>query len=371
MRDPKQSIEILRARISEVEDVAKQKRFSPQFKKWQRDTSVAIRKAFGKDCNYAQDFENISYGLIAFTTSTPESRFDEAFQDGLRAAVAMLESMIDELETYEPETKETAPEMKSKLSGIELGVIVTLLLAIAGGIYKFAEMNGRLNQIASGETVKQIEGAGKKAIGDLEAKRTQLISEIDSSESMANLSRLVPVGTVVAYAGDLESLPESWMHCDGRPLSRKDYSKLFDVLGVSHGRGVPTKLEPDSKGDFNIPDYLGRFLRGVDFGTGRDPDVRSRVPMAEGGNSKAAVGSVQEYATARPKAQFSISESGKHTHTYAVGLAEPGQGMAADGSKKGDDPSTSEAGGHTHTISGGDSETRPLNAGVQWIIRAK
>lgn len=94
---------------------------------------------------------------------------------------------------------------------------------------------------------------------------------------------LVPAGTVIVFAGDTE--PEGWMFCDGRALSRTEFAALFAAIGTNHGA--------PSGDEFNIPDYRGRFLRGVDGGSGRDPDGEQREPMAPAGRSGATVGSIQ------------------------------------------------------------------------------
>ena len=63
----------------------------------------------------------------------------------------------------------------------------------------------------------------------------------------------VPVGTVLAYAANLE--PNGFFVCDGRAVSRTTYSQLFSVLGTTYGAG-------DGSTTFNIPDFRAKFLRG-------------------------------------------------------------------------------------------------------------
>ena len=65
---------------------------------------------------------------------------------------------------------------------------------------------------------------------------------------------LVPPGTVVAFAGD--HIPGGWLLCDGSPVSQTMYPSLFLAIGTAHGSGGAT-------GMFNLPDYRGRFLRGI------------------------------------------------------------------------------------------------------------
>lgn len=79
-------------------------------------------------------------------------------------------------------------------------------------------------------------------------------------------SSLAPTATVLPYAA--ASAPSGWLLCDGSAISRTTYASLFAIIGTSHGSG-------DGSTTFNIPDYRGRFLRGVDSGAGRDPDSGS------------------------------------------------------------------------------------------------
>ena len=94
------AIERVERQRSLVEDVAHQPRFSPEFKKWRRDTEVAITNVFGENTRHLTDFERVCYSLGAFTSGTPEDEFEQAFQRGLRDADALLQSLIDEVKEY-------------------------------------------------------------------------------------------------------------------------------------------------------------------------------------------------------------------------------------------------------------------------------
>lgn len=98
------------------------------------------------------------------------------------------------------------------------------------------------------------------------------------------MNEIIPPGTVVAYAGT--TAPSGWLLCNGAAVSRTTFAALFTAIGTAHGIG-------DGSTTFNIPDYRGRFLRGVDGGVGRDPDRTSRTAMNTGGATGNSVGSVQ------------------------------------------------------------------------------
>jgi microcystin-dependent protein len=177
------------------------------------------------------------------------------------------------------------------------------------------------------------------------------------------------VGTVIPYAAKFDpSVMEKagWLNCDGRALSRTAYADLFSVIGVQHGAG-------DGVNTFNLPDYRGYFLRGVDDGTGRDPDTSSREAAAGGGATGDACGSRQGYATKLPKNSSRLSADGIHSHAVEH-LPQGCSSYAIAGSYQAiwnDDVSyTDFAGQHSHKIVGGDKETRPLNIYVYYLIKA-
>lgn len=94
---------------------------SQEFKKWHRDTEVAIERIFGEGTRHSQDFEDISYSLSFFTSNTPDSAFELAYKSGVRTAITVIESFIDEIEEYwqeevaEPQAIETGAVEKIKL----------------------------------------------------------------------------------------------------------------------------------------------------------------------------------------------------------------------------------------------------------------
>ena len=200
---------------------------------------------------------------------------------------------------------------------------------------------------------------------------------------------IMPLAAVIAYAADITREREAfirlggWLPCDGRPLNSTDpeYADLFSVIGTTHGAGFDES--GTKKGDFNLPDYRGRFLRGVAGATGptRDPDIGFRKPMAQGGQGGASVGSVQPDATRLPRNGFTTGEARPPTHQHQDPTFNgvPGPFELAGGATGrwnydyGDQSApTTPDGAHTHAIAGGgDAETRPVNAYVNWIIKFK
>ena len=180
-------------------------------------------------------------------------------------------------------------------------------------------------------------------------------------DTVAALVKTPPIGSVLAYAGDPASLdPASeWLACDGRELPKDRYDGLFQVVGDRYNTTQP----PTREGYFRLPDYRNQFLRGA--------------------TAERAAGKVEPQATAPPSAPFKAALAGAHNHD------NQGCGMILRNAVNGE-RSTIEKGdwtpgelylpngaplrphdGHEHPIVGGDSETRPRNIAVNWIIRVK
>lgn len=153
----------------------------------------------------------------------------------------------------------------------------------------------------------------------------------------------VQTGSIQAFSGN-GAIPSGYLLCDGAAISRTTYARLFNVVSTSFGYG-------DNSTTFNIPDFRGRFLRGVDETAGRDPDKATRTAMNTGGASGNNVGSVQGH----------MYESHRHSLTGGRG-GDLGYPRRYDGN------------GDLHTDMSpigynGGNETRPINAYVRFIIK--
>ncbi len=89
----------------------------------------------------------------------------------------------------------------------------------------------------------------------------------------------VPIGTMHLWASDVLPAGSDWTWCAGAAVSRTTYSDLFATIGTRYGIG-------DGSTTFNLPDYRGYHLRGLDNMGGtaasRDPDKASRTAMVAG-----------------------------------------------------------------------------------------
>ena len=165
---------------------------------------------------------------------------------------------------------------------------------------------------------------------------------MDLSSGIPIVNVGVPIGTIQMWLVD--NPPPGWLILNGQTFNAGQYPELAQVLGNT-----------------TLPDFRGAFLRGAGLnGNG------------SWGDANRAVGSWQEDTTRLPRHNaFTTSNTGAHTH---------GQGFRYDGNswKRGDPGggyygyhgNTTSAGSHTHTIGGGDTETRPKNFAVHYIIKA-
>lgn len=142
-----------------------------------------------------------------------------------------------------------------------------------------------------------------------------------------------PSGTIVAFAGHVA--PDGWVLCDGRALSSSSSNNLFLAIQTVWGDG---SSDDDPATDFNVPDLRGMFLRGL----GEDGTV----------DGSRELGTLQDWATGAPRTPF----------TYTAPSA-PRSGLQGGGSAV----YIRDRG--TAVVGGGDTETRPINIAVNYIIK--
>jgi len=138
-----------------------------------------------------------------------------------------------------------------------------------------------------------------------------------------------------------------WLLCDGQAVSRTTYADLFTLIGTNFGTG-------DGVTTFNVPDYRGKFLRGL------------------GGNSAADVYTVQ--AEGLPNlagwlqgAGFGVSGSDCDGTLFKG----KGEGVKVDNtSSAGPDWQYSFDASAYNAIYGASSHVTPVNQAVNYFIKA-
>jgi hypothetical protein len=193
-----------------------------------------------------------------------------------------------------------------------------------------------------------------------------------------------PVGTIMAWAGPVTTIPREWILCDGRALDRtkSENKALFEAIGTSWGGDATTF--------YNVPDLSGRFLRGVDkyvdvehgntlieTNPARDPDRGTRLVSRPGGHLGNDVGSIQGDIFQSHKHDLSVSEAQDLYQTEAEHV-DCGDSCWVNGNEGNHDRFRIgvSMGGALPYPEGAEAprvglETRPRNASVFWIIRAR
>lgn len=170
--------------------------------------------------------------------------------------------------------------------------------------------------------------------------------------AVAAVSSGIATGSVLAFFGSV--VPDGYLLCDGLAVSRATYAALYTTIGISCGSG-------DGSSTFNVPELRGYFLRGVDGGSGNDPDASSRTAMNPGGNTGDAIGSIE--ADQVGPHDHDLDYAGRIGPVTCDGAANTGNfGHMVNGGNSG-------AFGTLTVVTSSGSETRPKNAYCNWIIK--
>ncbi|MBO9617012.1 MAG: tail fiber protein [Dyadobacter sp.] len=163
-----------------------------------------------------------------------------------------------------------------------------------------------------------------------------------------------PVGTILAFGGDvtddqvLRALKRAdWIPCDGGIINMavREYWELGEIIGRIYGESF--------LGD-RLPDLRGCFI----IGAGK---VRAGTLLE---NSK----------TGAPNNPIITTTDGEHTHimnNVPTEMQNIDRVAGIELAQHNSHGHTSSNGEHSHQISGGDSESRPVNVSVNYIIRCK
>ena len=171
---------------------------------------------------------------------------------------------------------------------------------------------------------------------------------------LADISSYLPAGIFLPWAGGLVA-PAGWLLCNGAAVSRTTYATLFLAIGTAWGAG-------DGSTTFNVPDFRGAFIRGLDSGKGYDP---SRVFATYQADMFASHTHTQNPHT--------HTDAG-HTHSYTSvsGASVAAAGGAINAGGAGATTGTGSANIQNATAvnqSTGGAETAPKNYAVPYIIR--
>lgn len=155
------------------------------------------------------------------------------------------------------------------------------------------------------------------------------------------------IGQVIAHSS--KTSPAGFLYCNGQAVSRSQYSQLFAAISTTYGSG-------DGSTTFNVPDLRGRFLRGLNDGSGNDPDVSSRTALNSGGNTGDNIGSYQG------------DQFGNHAHSLNGSMNLGNTAGTAGGYPAGGSNGVTASANAGSTAASGGSETRPKNVNVAYHI---
>lgn len=105
-------------------------------------------------------------------------------------------------------------------------------------------------------------------------------------------------------------IPTGWLLCNGQAVSRRTYSTLFNVIGISYGSG-------DNRTTFNLPDLRGRTIAGRETmgGVSTSGRLTNSRPGNVDGTLLGAIGGSETHTLSSQEAGLN---SHNHSHTLSV-----------------------------------------------------
>lgn len=186
------------------------------------------------------------------------------------------------------------------------------------------------------------------------ANGTMLTDAVNKSQLENANKLLTKVMNQVFCVGDIKtslksSNHDNWFLCNGQAVSRTAYAKLFELIGTNFGSG-------DGSTTFNLPDYRGKFLRGL------------------GGDSANSLYEVQNEGL--PNITGSISNisvfSGDNPAVSgAISYQNQGRSDATSGSFNKVYGSINFNANSANNIYGANTHVTPINQAVNYFIKVK
>jgi hypothetical protein len=231
----------------------------------------------------------------------------------LEQRIAVLESQMKRLDIIETKAE--------SLRGFKTTVITVATIAVALGIVGWvvqkdlgekvgaahnaadaAAKTANAANISAADAAKTAASAQDSA-ASAEKRRDAILSELDSKKralmadaakglepaiaqakaAIAEASRtILPVGTILTFAGPAASLPEgTWLQCDGRPTRSVELPELFKAIGRYWGDG-----SKQSDGGCACPSG------------GQTWDHGPRTPLGKGAVNE--IGTIEAFTTGSP-----------------------------------------------------------------------
>ena len=168
----------------------------------------------------------------------------------------------------------------------------------------------------------------------------------------------VPPGTLLSYSG--ETLPRGrFLWAFGQEVSREDYKKLFDAIGITYGVG-------DGSTTFNLPDTRNLVVRGTDVDeevgqvAGTDSVVVSKANLPSITLTSNSTGSHAHGINAGGNHTHSMGAAGNHRHKHHDRRANGYRGVKGGGAIHDSESYTDYAGNHAHKINAAGNHTHTM-----------
>ena len=159
------------------------------------------------------------------------------------------------------------------------------------------------------------------------------------------LNKLWKIGDIKASVKNANH--DNWFLCNGQAINRVKYSELFAIIGTNFGAG-------DGTTTFNLPDYRGKFLRGL------------------GGNSAANI--YQTQAEGLPNISGNVLQY-RNAQTLITDGAFYAENSSFNAEGTGSDAPLVKAikfdASRSSKIYGASSHVTPINQAVNYFIKVK
>ena len=168
------------------------------------------------------------------------------------------------------------------------------------------------------------------------------------------ISAVSPIGTIIMYAGG--TIPTGWKSTDGSSLLKSQYPALYAIIGDAYSVTGQDALH------FNLPNTQGIFVRGA--GT--------QILSTNSLSYSATLGGYQADAT--KKNGLGLNDPG-HSHGLSQLVSNTNnfgrQAFYDRGNGGGSAGYSTDGAGTNVSINTGDSETRPANISVNYMIKVQ
>ena len=175
-------------------------------------------------------------------------------------------------------------------------------------------------------------------------------AQLDAAGSATSTALMQSVNSLFKIGDIKQSVKtenhDNWFLCNGQAVNRVTYSELFALIGTKFGAG-------DGTTTFNLPDYRGKFLRGLGGNSAANMETTQAegLPNITGGTSAAS--------------RLCIGDGYGCVETSGSGIDAAGTPVGAGRTTMVIDASKSSS------IYGASDHVTPINQAVNFFIKVK